>query len=370
MKGIIKKISFNRSIKLTRDGIGFILLTLAIGTAAINTGNNLLYLILAAMLSMIIISGILSEGCLREIEVERIFPQHLFASMPFPLRVRITNKKRFLSSFSLVVSEIKRISDHGEAHLFRIPPGHTSYTRYTTCFQKRGRHLLEGFILSTLFPFGFFIKSLKRISPCEVIVYPRMDRLTESLKEDLAAIGNIAEEKNKGRGTTIYNIRDYRPGEDSRSIHWKSTARQSRLMVKEFEKEEERTVNLFLVNRVQGGGSISKEDIDRFEKGIEITASLANHFLKKNFSVGLSTFDKWIPPVYGMKHLYKILEELALLDIKDEKDGHPENESTDQAYIRLARYNGANILILPWNYQGLIAMEPFFYKILRIGIDA
>lgn len=370
MKRIINKISFNRSIKPTRDGVGFILLTLAIGTAAINTGNNLLYLILAMMLSMIIISGILSEGCLKEIEVERRFPQHLFASISFPLRVGITNRKRFLSSFSIVLKEAAKLSGPGEASLFRIPPRHTSYTSYTACFEKRGRHILEGFILSTLFPFGFFIKTLKKSSPCEVIVYPRMDKLTESLKEDLSILGTATESKDKGKGATLYNIRDYRTGEDSRSIHWKSSARQSRLMIKEFEKEEERMINLFLANRINVEGPIGEIDMDHFEKGIEITASMANYFLRKDFSVGLFTFDKWIPPGHGIKHLYMILEGLALLDIKDEKNDYQEKGSSDKAYMRLARYNGTNILILPWDYQGPIMIESLFHKILRIGIDA
>lgn len=370
MKGIIKKISFNRSIKLTRDGIGFILLTLAAGTAAINTGNNLLYLILAAMLSFIIVSGILSEWCLRGIEIERRLPQHIFASIPFSLMVRIINKKRFLSSFSLVVREIATASGPGNAYLFRIPPRHTSHTSYTACFKKRGRQILKGFVLSTLFPFGFFNKSLKRILPGEVIIYPRIDNLTESLKEELFALGNIAESRGKGRGTTLYNIRDYRAGEDSRAIHWKSSARQSKLMIKEFEREEERMINLFLSNKINKKGPVIEADLDLFERGIEITAALANYFLRKNFSVGLFTFDKYILPGLGIKHLYGILEELALLDINNSGKDYPEKESDDNAYMRLTRYNGTNILILPWNYSETISMESLFSKILRVGIDA
>lgn len=370
MRRILKKISINRSIKLTRDGIGFVLITLAAGTAAINTGNNLLYLILAAMLSLIIISGILSEWCLREIDIERRFPQHIFVSTPFPLRVRITNKKRFLSSFSLAVREITRESGPGDAHLFRILPGHTSYASYTACFEKRGMHILEGFILSTLFPFGFIKKSLKKILPCEVIVYPRIDRLTESLKEELSALGNIAESKGKGRGATLYNIRDYRAGEDSRSIHWKSSARQSKLMIKEFEREEEKVVNLFLADKINKKGPVSQADLDRFESGIEITASLANYFLAKNFSVGLFTFDKSIPPEPGMKHLYTILGELALLNINNNKDDYAGIEPADNAYMRLAGYNGANMLILPWDYGETVNSESSFTRIFRVGLDA
>ncbi|HLF86836.1 MAG TPA: DUF58 domain-containing protein, partial [Nitrospiria bacterium] len=176
------------------------------------------------MLSMIIISGILSEGCLRGIDMERIVPRHIFTSTPFHLRLVITNRKRFLSSFSLSTKEVTTNSGQGEARIFRIPPRKTCHIGYTGQFERRGSANFKGIIISTLFPFGFFIKSEKRILSCEVIVYPRIDKLPDYLKEEIWAIGTISEDTKKGSGINLYNIRDYRAGEDSRSIHWKSSA--------------------------------------------------------------------------------------------------------------------------------------------------
>src|SRR3990170_1927020 len=95
----------NRSITFTPAGTRFILLTLAVGIAAVNTGNNLLYLILGMMLSLIIVSGILSEQSLRKISVEGRFPARIFAQQPVPAELRITNGKRFIPSFSFRVDE-------------------------------------------------------------------------------------------------------------------------------------------------------------------------------------------------------------------------------------------------------------------------
>ena len=89
----------NRSITFTPAGTRFVFLTLAIGVAAVNTGNNLLYLILGMMLSLIIVSGILSEQSLRKISVDWRFPTRIFAQQPVPVEIRITNGKRFLPSF-------------------------------------------------------------------------------------------------------------------------------------------------------------------------------------------------------------------------------------------------------------------------------
>ena len=60
-----------RSTSVTSEGVQFLLFTMAIGIAAINTGNNLFYLLLAMMLSLVLISGIAAEYCLRRLEFHR-----------------------------------------------------------------------------------------------------------------------------------------------------------------------------------------------------------------------------------------------------------------------------------------------------------
>src|SRR3989442_12957144 len=74
-----------RSIRLTSEGTRFLLFTFGIGLAAINTGNNLFYLLLAMMLSLIVISGLLSEHCLRRLEFHRHVPDLIMANEPTTL---------------------------------------------------------------------------------------------------------------------------------------------------------------------------------------------------------------------------------------------------------------------------------------------
>src|SRR2546426_12793719 len=84
-----------RSLRLTPERVRFLLLTLAVGVAALNTGNNLLYLLLAMMLSLIVMSGILSEQCLRHLVIRRRIPEHVFAK---------DRKSTRLNSSHLVIS--------------------------------------------------------------------------------------------------------------------------------------------------------------------------------------------------------------------------------------------------------------------------
>ena len=116
---------FPRSIRLTPEGRGFLLLTLAVGIAAVNTGNNLFYLLLAMMLSLIVMSGILSEQCFRELQVKRWIPPHVFADEVSRVRLVLTNLKRLMPSFSMHIAEIIEGREfHVEGTRFHLAPGH------------------------------------------------------------------------------------------------------------------------------------------------------------------------------------------------------------------------------------------------------
>src|SRR5215471_17664118 len=90
-----------RTLKFTREGKYFVGITIGVGFAAINTGNNLLYLLLGMMLSLIIASGILSEMSLRGLEVERLPPGRLHARRPVLMGIGLRNRKSRLPSFSI-----------------------------------------------------------------------------------------------------------------------------------------------------------------------------------------------------------------------------------------------------------------------------
>ena len=63
LRAIVRQLTAHRSTRFTPEGLQFLLFTLAVSVAAVNTGNNLFYLLLAMMLSIILISGIAAEQC-------------------------------------------------------------------------------------------------------------------------------------------------------------------------------------------------------------------------------------------------------------------------------------------------------------------
>ena len=104
-----------RTLRPTRAGWAFFAITFGVGFAALNTGNNLLYLVLSLMLSFLVLSGVLSESALRGITVERRLPRELYAGSRNPVLLEISNRLKRVPAFAIVVEDLL-FEDGGQRH--------------------------------------------------------------------------------------------------------------------------------------------------------------------------------------------------------------------------------------------------------------
>ena len=364
-----QRIYRNRSITFTPAGTRFVFLTLAIGVAAVNTGNNLLYLILGMMLSLIIVSGILSEQSLRKISVDWRFPIRIFAQQPVPVEVRITNGKRFLPSFSF---RVDAGTDPAQSvYTFKLSAHQSTAFAHTTRFEKRGWQTLPPLRFHTTFPFGFFHKSLIRPPLRTVLVYPRVLPVPPSFEWMSSRPGQDHEYRQRGSGATLHNLRDYTPLDDARGIHWKASARESKLLLKEYEREEDDNVHLFFNNHL---AARSEEQLQNFERAVELTASLAYAFSHRGFAVTLQTLSQSEADTGAVPDLDAVLKRLALIQPVYDSADPIEQGRVHQNIAALGRVvplGGRRILILSspnpvWDRQRgrysevLVASEPRF----------
>src|SRR5258708_12676884 len=104
----------------------YMVIRCVIGIAAINTGNNLLYVVVAAFLSAILVSGIASALVLRSLTLDVHLPEHVFAGRPMLARLLLRNASSWLPSFSVRVVPAKRTHNkerrHSEPSPFTSPP--------------------------------------------------------------------------------------------------------------------------------------------------------------------------------------------------------------------------------------------------------
>lgn len=292
-----------RSLSITREGKWYIGILLVIGVAAINTGNNLLYLVVATLLSLIIISGILSEATLRGVVAERSMPPFVFKGSHVKGTLRATNAKRLFASYSFWISEMD--GQALKAYFLKLGPGQSAEVQTSYTFRKRGMARLTRLKVSTRFPFGLFIKSKEETRVDEVLVLPSIERRRAARVLKSRQFAGSRPDAVKGEGGGLYGLREYTLVDDSRHIHWKSAARSSRLLLKEFEDETERAVVVVFEN-----GGVAGE---HFEDLVDVVAGTINNYIEKGFAVGLKTRTSDISPAAGRDQLLALLKELALI---------------------------------------------------------
>ena len=303
----VKLFTTRRSIRLTSDGTRFLLFTLAIGIAAMNTGTNLFYLLLAMMLSLIVISGFLSEHCLRRLMFHRHVPDLIMANEPVTVSLSVTNRNVRFPSFSLRLMDVVegRDIDRG-MFVAQLPAQRSTLLSYPLLAGTRGRVRLEHIRAETLFPFGLFLKRALYPAEATVLVGPPIKPLSLRFIDELVSAGQGRPLSRRGHGTELYNLRLYQPGDDSRAIHWMTTARTAQLMVRETEAEDQRRITVIL-------SCTAPDHLDSlFERSVTLVGSILWHLSQKQYPLRLVVGGEDSALGFGTEHLLSMMRLLAL----------------------------------------------------------
>jgi uncharacterized protein (DUF58 family) len=300
-----------RTIKPTRDGWWCLFVAVGLGVAAINTGNNLLYLLVSALLALIVVSGILSEQAMRGVTLTAITPEELYAGRPALLGATLANRKRWLTSYSITLELLApdaRALESGSRFIYfrRIEAGAERLATWEETLPRRGRRRLAGVRITTRFPFGLFMKAGRPALTDEVLVFPEVRPVPA---ESLGRLGDEGAPagRRRGRGNDLYNLRAYRPGDDPRFIHWRSSAKAEALVVREHEADTSHDTRLVLMGRGQAG-------TEALESGLSAAASLAAALIRAGAGVELAGPDFFVPLGHGRPHLRRVLTALALYE--------------------------------------------------------
>jgi len=400
--------------EITREGWAFMILILVIAVAGLNTGNNLLYLVLACLLAAILMSGILSYLVLVKVELEVLLPDHVFARRPAPARIRLLNQKKFFPSFSIVLGGVseeekeqgrkqnrKRNRKHNRKQKSRssgkrapalaaasesdrrilrhplyfpfLPVGHPVTRTVDLEFPRRGLYREKGFALSTRFPFGFLEKSFRLPVSRDLWVYPAVEP-TEEFYEMLPMLSGEMETFQRGRGHDLYSIRDLLTTDSARHIDWKASARTGVLKVREFTREDERRLQLILDRRIgpppeptaPPGGPPPLNPLEQFEAAVEFCACLAWHFYEVDAQLQFVCDQFQTPAARAGDIIYDILRFLASVEpSRDVPLAIPAGASGDDNVFRIictAAPRGSVPTAL-WSRSYLV-----FFDALRKGI--
>jgi uncharacterized protein (DUF58 family) len=345
--------------EVTKVGVVYVLVTLVIGIAALNTGNNLLYIVVAAMLAAILVSGMVSALVLRGLELDIRLPEHMFAGRPVLGRIVLRNPRQFLPAISIRVLparkekqirklwrwerttfafplnrapqnqwvrmrdwKVKRVDSvppppgifEGMVYFPYLPPKTELPADLQLCFERRGRYCESSFAVATRFPFAFLTKMRDLALEREIVVYPKIDPADE-LFEILPLVRGEWESFVRGRGSDLYRIREYMPEDSARHVDWKATAKSGSLKVREFSREDERKLCIIFDN--PGTGVLSAE---AYERAVNLGASLAWHFSSQQAEVSFM-----VPGLGRGTELHEFLARMAVIEPHHEPSQLPES---------------------------------------------
>ena len=274
---------------VTRSGALFAAALLAAGAAALSTSNNLLFLALSAMLAALPASGLVGRLSLAGLELDFLAPEHIPAGRTVPGKLFVRNMKWLMPSFSVRVEAIRapRSPTLRAGVYFPLIAGREiAEGPVMIRFPRRGAYRENHFSFFTSFPFGLYERSAGVTLRREMIVYPRLDP-HPGFDELLAGIAGEIETHYRGLGRDFYRIRPYEALESAKHVDWRATAHVGSLQVREFAREQEQTVEIFLDR------DVPLELDDWFDHAVDCCAFLAwrlsnqevsVHFRSQNFA--------------------------------------------------------------------------------------
>ena len=299
-----------------------------LGVAALNTGNNALYLLLSLTLGSFVASGAFSRHTLRHLEIRLQAPPEAFAGAPIGVQVEARNRSRWVPA-TFVVCRLAGLP--GSAMISSVPPLGTARATLPTLFPRRGKRPLPAVQVEVRLPLGFFVKGVRCPQPGEILVYPRRVRVGTIRRVGLVRHEEATAPGRGRRGGEVEQLREFRPSDDVRDIHWKQTARQQRFIV--VERRERSLPSHYLALDRQMPRRDDAELLRRFEDLVSEVASSALEQLHRGEPVGLIVGGAVTPPGSGSAHARRLLESLALVQaVGPGEDPLPALLSGEQVY--------------------------------------
>ncbi|MDR2179136.1 MAG: DUF58 domain-containing protein [Synergistaceae bacterium] len=281
----------------------YIVISILLGVVAINSANNLLYLVTAVLLGYMLASGLAGRGNIRNAQVSVFFPDEIYAQVPCAAVVQVTNKSRFVPLFLIEVALEKR---GGRVFFPVIQPGKSERLAFFTTFPSRGRHRVEDIELSSVYPFNFFVRYWPVDFETSATVFPcplRCDLTLVFVPRDPK--NHQGEDAASEEETDIVGVRPYVEGDPMKRIHWKSSARTGKLQTRLYDGTSGQRGRVIDLDRLVEGD---------LERGLSMAAYAVVESMKSRLPVGLRSRGKIIPPAANFAHNKDLMTRLALYE--------------------------------------------------------
>jgi len=297
-------------------GAILIAVTCIVGVVAINTSTGLLYLLLGLLMGFWVVSAIFSTINLMGITVTRHVSETSQVGEKLLLTYTVKNNKRFLRSYSLVIEELGHFPMiFPSAYCMSLRAGQERIIKVEVLCRRRGHMRLRRIRLSSRFPLGLIAKCFVSNEAADVVVHPAVGHLRYHLlaKTKSSASGSLGQYNQQTKGfEEFYGLREFQNFDNYHWIHWRSSAKYNRLMVKEMSEYNSNQITIMLDTRVEDPLSVEQQDM--LEEAISFAATMIDRATERCLPVALAVSGgevKMFKRGRGAAHRWALMTELA-----------------------------------------------------------
>lgn len=260
-----------------------------------NTGNNLLFLIVSALLGFMASSGVLGWLNIKSVKALVHVPEEIYDGLPADFRIEVTNS----SSRPLFLLKVR----YREAvfPFITVPAADSASQSRSVVLHRRGEHHVGRIEVTSPFPVGFFVRSVSWGGEGAVVVFPAPKPCENGGPDgDMQPIGSTLSRR-RGYEGEVTGIADYSGREPLKAVHWRLSARHGTLKVKQNADAASPPVIVRIAELP--GASV--------EERLSCGAHIINAGIAAGRSVGLEAGAQVYPPGNTRGHRLRLLTELA-----------------------------------------------------------
>jgi uncharacterized protein (DUF58 family) len=297
-----------------------LLVALVMGSMAFVTQLGLLFWSASLAVSVFFISIVYPGWIVHSLKVTKILPDTGIVSQPFPITITVENTRKYFSSFSIRVAELfpeGQVAGIPRVYIPCLGPQKSCTFQILVTPIKRGQLICLGTRLASKYPFGLLARFRTVVDTRPVLIYPPLGNLMShmlpaSRQNDFQT--GPTQPKYRGTSEEFYALREYRPGDNPRLIHWKRTARTGRLIVREMSQYSPHRLTVILDTYLPDN---HPSKLFLFEQMVSFTATVLCHSLERGFKAGLVCSGLppfMVPPLAGREAQHRILRTLSAVE--------------------------------------------------------
>ncbi|MCA8993933.1 MAG: DUF58 domain-containing protein [Planctomycetaceae bacterium] len=232
--------------RLPTEGALFLIIMIVLFVGSMIGKSNTLMMVFALFAGSLIMNGNMAFVMLRSLSISRELPKRVMVGEPFTVTMTLGNGKWWLSAWVMICRDLVRHhqgSLRPEIVFMRVPPKSKQRGHYELCLHKRGEYIFGPTTVDTRFPLGLIERGVSFAEQAQLLVYPRIGHMLPSWRSRITHASELVTYVQPQSGPfndEMHSTREYRPGDDTRLIHWRTSARMNELMVKEYRESRDR----------------------------------------------------------------------------------------------------------------------------------